>query len=265
MTPAEAQRPVPIVIAVLAALTLTACGGEDAQPRSFQTMAQDVADIHIPMDPPQGRQNDRPPSRDREARPHGFAPMKVALMTPHEMWDARDARLGRGEARSDERHETNGPSDQGMVAQVKNSLQRTLQSGVQDAAAQVGASAVQAQIQSQAPALMKVKHTAPAQEARAAPVARREPSEASSPVMTARTARGDGRFVQLGAFSSEAAAHQAWERMSGTSGMARLSPRYEAVGVNGKTLTRLKIGPVSADQAHTLCRLVQANDPWCLR
>lgn len=72
-------------------------------------------------------------------------------------------------------------------------------------------------------------------------------------------------MIQLGAFSSEAAARQAWTRFStGDAGaaLAGLSPIYEPVSVNGRDLVRLKVG-AAADTAAAICRAAQVSDPWC--
>lgn len=73
--------------------------------------------------------------------------------------------------------------------------------------------------------------------------------------------------IQLGAFSSEASARAAWDRLS--AGAARtalsgLSPIYEPVAVNGRDLVRLKVA-ASASSAAEICRAAQVSDPWCRR
>ena len=71
--------------------------------------------------------------------------------------------------------------------------------------------------------------------------------------------------IQLGAFSSEAAARAAWAEIGKGGALAGLSPRFEAVEVNGKRLTRLKVGPIPAEAAAGLCRAARVVDPWCRR
>jgi cell division septation protein DedD len=70
--------------------------------------------------------------------------------------------------------------------------------------------------------------------------------------------------IQLGAFSSRAAAERAWrrarERMSGAAG---LSPVFQTVAVNGREFTRLKVGPLPVAAAARLCRAAEVSDPWC--
>lgn len=71
--------------------------------------------------------------------------------------------------------------------------------------------------------------------------------------------------IQLGAFSSEAAARAAWAEIGKGGALSGLSPRFEAVEINGKRLTRLKVGPIPADAAAGLCRAARVSDPWCRR
>lgn len=72
--------------------------------------------------------------------------------------------------------------------------------------------------------------------------------------------------IQLGAFSTEAAARAAWAEVSG--GPARralsgLTPAFEPVRVNGRPFTRLKVGPIPVDAAAAVCRAADIADPWC--
>lgn len=74
-----------------------------------------------------------------------------------------------------------------------------------------------------------------------------------------------GAVIQLGAFSSEAAAREAWTRFSTGAASAALSglePRFEPVTVNGRDLVRLKVG-APAETAAEICRAAQVSDPWC--
>lgn len=67
---------------------LAACGGGEPDPHRFEKMARSVADIEAPLDP--ALYDDAPPpSRTAGLRP-AMSPLKVELMTPHELWDARD-------------------------------------------------------------------------------------------------------------------------------------------------------------------------------
>ncbi|WP_295173632.1 SPOR domain-containing protein [uncultured Brevundimonas sp.] len=93
MTPAEATRPVLIALAFASSLAVAGCGAVDSDPHRFSAMAENVAAIDIPLS-----------ARDRETRhavaekaglrPVRFTPVKVAVMDPHAMWDARDVQAG---------------------------------------------------------------------------------------------------------------------------------------------------------------------------
>lgn len=90
---------------------------------------------------------------------------------------------------------------------------------------------------------------------------RLRPAANASTVVPARS----GTVIQLGAFSNEASAREAWTRFS--TGAARaaldgLTPRFEPVTVNGRELVRLKVG-APADAAAEICRAAQVSDPWC--
>lgn len=102
----------------------------------------------------------------------------------------------------------------------------------------------------------------------AAPAVVRQASERvglNSGLRPAVPAPRGGAVIQLGAFSTPAAARAAWADASRNSALAGLTPRYEAVQVNGKPLTRLKVGPIPADAAAQLCRAARVSDPWCRR
>ena len=87
MTPTVLLRP---VLACLAILTLAGCGGVDGDPHRFENMARAVA--AIPLD---GKAAPRAEARAAEA--HGLRPalqpVRVEVMDPHALWDARDAGL----------------------------------------------------------------------------------------------------------------------------------------------------------------------------
>lgn len=163
-------------ICVLAGL-LAGCGGAESGPRRFESAAERIAAI---------------PLSDRDGP---AAPLKVELMTPHELWDARE----------------------GLAAKVRR--------------ASVSAPPVYVD------------------------------PEASTPQ------RAAARQVQLGAFSSEDGAREAWARLErglGGTALSGLQPAYEAVEVGGRRLVRLKVA-ASAERALVLCRALAASDPWCVR
>ena len=73
------------------------------------------------------------------------------------------------------------------------------------------------------------------------------------------------QLIQLGAYSTQAQAQSAWQRLSSGSvgnALSGLSPRFDPVEVNGRTLIRLRV-TASSEQAQYLCRSIAAADPWC--
>lgn len=220
MTPAEATRPVLIALACAGGLALAGCGAVDSNPHRFSAMAENVAAIDIPL---------KSDTRHRSAgqaglRPARFTPVKVAVMDPHAMWDARDVQAGI-------RHEA-------------------ADTGLRDAVIRV----TQPVVQAAAPAVIK----AAADEA----VARFQPPMLRPASLSVPT---QGRTIQLGAYSSPAGAQQAWARLRAKSDLADLSPVFEEVQVNGRSLTRLKVGPVSTETAAAVCRSADVADAWCAR
>lgn len=206
------SRPVSVFIAALSALTLSGCGGMEGDGRTFESMAQAVASIDVPMTP---ASRDAPsaaavlPSQQAGLRPA----LQVQVMDPHDLWDARDGTL------------------EGAVRQA---VVRT----ATDAAPAVARSVTHAVVQ-QASDRAGLRPALPA-------------------------ATGSA-VIQLGAFSSEAAARAAWGEIGKGGALSGLSPRFEPVEVNGKRLTRLKVGPIPAEAAAGLCRAARVSDPWCRR
>jgi hypothetical protein len=103
MTSAEVSRPVqkhPVIIALIAgmALTVSGCGWVEHDPHRFEQMAERVAAIPVSLDrpgksPPQAKMNTPMTARDmglREGRPGA---VRVEVMDPHDLWDARDGGL----------------------------------------------------------------------------------------------------------------------------------------------------------------------------
>lgn len=232
MTPVRATRPVLITLA----LTLAGCGGGEGAPQNFRAMAEHVAAIDIPMDPQAARSSGRPSpltAQEQGLRPVKFSPAHVAVMTPHEMWDARDALTGRAPTVS-----TDADGD-----------------GLRDAVVGMARPAVEAASHA-APAVVTkaiAERAAPADAPRLRPaVVRSEPNPA-------------GRMIQLGAFSSPAGAQAAWARLKARTDLSNLSPVFERVEVDGRSLTRLKVGPIPTEAASALCAAAQVADPWCRR
>ncbi len=214
MTPAEATRP----FLILVALSLVGCGAVDADPHRFRALGDQVAALDVPLEPP-GRGDavpDRPTrAHDAGLRPATFSPVKVSVMSPAEMWDARDAQA----------------------------------QGMRDALKPMTA------------AIRPRNGSAPE------PIPAVETTTVERPKAALRPAvlHAEGRTVQLGAYSNEAGAREAWRRIKVRADLGQLSPVYETVQVEGRVLTRLKVGPIPAEQAADLCRAAQVSDPWCRR
>lgn len=196
MTSSRMLRP---VLLGLIGFTTTSCGMVEADPHRFETMAEAVADI--PLD---GR-----PRPVRTAAQEGLRPalagpgaLRVEVMDPHDLWDARDT-------------------------------------GLRGAVERAGPAAIQAA----APVLTEA-------------MIRRAAGPARETVRTT---------LQLGAFASPAAAERAWSRIAGADhGVADLSPSFESVEVDGRSLTRLKVS-APAEAARAICRAADAAQLGCLR
>jgi hypothetical protein len=201
------------VLLGLAGLATSSCSLVEGDPHRFESMAQYVADI--PLDG-----GARPVRTAAEA---GLRPalhvaettgkagnLRVEVMSPHELWDARDAGL------------------RGAVAAVAPA--------VIEAAAPAVAEAVVQRVSAEMP----TRRLAPASD-------------------VARTT------LQLGAFASPAAARRAWGRIADAGhGVAELTPVFEAVEVDGRSLTRLKVS-APVDAARAVCRAADAARLGCIR
>lgn len=189
----------------------------DSDPHRFENLANSVAAIDVDGK----RAGATPPRTAAEA---GLRPaLRVEVMDPHALWDARDGLDGAVERAAPQ-----------LVA----------------AAAPVVAEAVAQQVSARIDS--------------ASARAGLRPIQSPRPLATVRSGRG---LVQLGAFSSEAAARSAWARLkSGEAGWALngLSPVYEGVEVGGRRLTRLKVAAPAAGAA-AVCAAAGIDDPWCNR
>lgn len=88
MTPSLLIRP---VLALFATAALSACGMVEADPHRFETMAEAVA--AIPLDQPR-EAGPADAVAARTAAEAGLRPaLKVEVMDPHALWDARDGNL----------------------------------------------------------------------------------------------------------------------------------------------------------------------------
>lgn len=65
---------------------LSGCGMAEADPHRFEGVADDIAAIPLSGRPAPARE----PAGPRNAEAAGLRPLKVELMTPHQLWDARD-------------------------------------------------------------------------------------------------------------------------------------------------------------------------------
>lgn len=213
MTPRLPFRP---VLALLLAMGLTACGVVESDPNRFENLAEQVA--AIPLDgstPTRPVDTSAARSDDRGLRPA----LRVEVMDPHALWDARDGGLG----------------------------------GVVQAATSRAAAAA-------APAVV---------DGVVAEVRGRVDSVVGRPSLrpALRVVEADGPLVQLGAYSTEAAARAAWSRLQtgpAAEALQGLTPVLEPVEVGGRRLVRLKT-PAPAAGAAALCAAAGVDDPWCRR
>jgi len=224
MTPSRMLRP---VLVCLAGFATASCGMVDGDPHRFESLAQSVADIPLEGSPRQPRAEHVAAVRtstERGLRPamaDSQAPLRVEIMDPHDLWDARDAGL-----RGAIQHETSQ-----VVEAAAPAVARAM---VQQAADRIGS---------------------------------HKRAEPLRPAIRPTAAAAVRTTIQLGAYSSEAAARSAWTAVS--TGAARqslkgLSPTFEAIQVNGRSLTRLKVA-APATTAVAICRAAQVTDPWCAR
>jgi len=213
MTPSLLIRP---VLACLAAAAVSGCGMVEADPHRFESMAEAIA--AIPLDGQAGTSPAKP-RVVRTAADVGLRPaLKVQVMDPHALWDARDGGLG------------------GMAAEQGQRIA--------NAAAPAIAEAVVRNVSTRV-------DTA---------VARTGLRPAKAPAIAAPRAGG---LVQIGAYSSEAAAQAAWSRLkSGGAAWALdgLTPVFEGVEVGGRRLTRLKVRAPAAGAA-AVCAAAGVDDP----
>lgn len=218
MTPSLLIRP---VLACLAAAALSGCGMVEADPHRFESMAEAVA--AIPLDG-QAKAPPAPVPVVRTAAEAGLRPaLRVQVMDPHALWDARDGGL-RGMA---------GEQGQRLAAAAAPVMAEAM---VRNVSARIDSAVGQAGLR---------------------PAQRPRPAASSRP----------GGLVQIGAYSSEAAAQAAWSRLkSGGAAWALdgLTPVFEGVEVGGRRLTRLKVRAPAAGAA-AVCAAAGVDDPWCHR
>lgn len=225
MTPRLMIRPV--LVSLAAAVALTACSAAESEPDRFEAMAESVA--AIPLDDAGRRDAAGRRSGDAVPRPD----VRVEVMDPHALWDARDADMGAAVERAAPRIAA------AAAPAVAEAVVERVSTRIDAAAARVG--------------LQPANDSEPV-------VAAPRPPSAAAPTAS-------GGLVQLGAWSSEAAARAAWDRLSrGEAAWALdgLTPVYEQVEVNGRSLTRLKVR-APASGAPAICAAAGIDDPWCRR
>lgn len=214
MKPSQIIRPVVVLVAVVG---LNSCGMVESDPNRFESLANAVAAVDL-----DGRTRTVAPGRT--AAEAGLRPaLRVEVMDPHALWDARD----------------------GLDAAVERAAPRLVA-----AAVPVVADAVVRQVSTRVDS--------------AAARAGLRPAVAPTAAAPSRGARG---LVQLGAYSSEAAARSAWARLKSgqaAGALTGLSPVYETVNVDGRRLTRLKVATPS-NGAAAVCAAAGIDDPWCNR
>jgi hypothetical protein len=212
------------VFLALTGLATTSCGLVESDPRRFESMAQAVADIPLDGEPrliPTASESGLRPaivSAEAVASP---GRLRVEVMDPHDLWDARDAGL------------------RGAVEQATPAM---------------------------------IEAAGPAIAAAARSVALRPAAPTVEPALVVRTVAApaapgapEPATLQLGAFSSPAAARAAWTKIAAAGdAVAALSPLFEVVDVDGRTLTRLKV-VAPADAARAVCRAADAARLGCLR
>lgn len=77
-------------------------------------------------------------------------------------------------------------------------------------------------------------------------------------VVTTEAERTVRQTIQLGAFSSRGAAEAAWQRLSHHASLTAVTPRYEEIQREGRTLVRLRAS-VAAHQAQAACDAARAG------
>ncbi len=218
MTPSLLIRP---VFVLLVASGLTACGMVDSDPHRFETLAKAVAAIPLDSAPAVTR------VAHRSAAEAGLRPaIRVEVLDPHALWDARDAELS------------------GMAQQVAPRLVA--------AAAPAVADAVVKQVSARIDDAAHGTGLRPAFQARPST----PPATASSRALVQLGAYSSAASARS-AWTRLKSGQAAWA-------LDGLSPVYESVEIGGRSLTRLKVLAPTAGAA-ALCAAAGVDDPWCRR
>jgi hypothetical protein len=195
----------PVLIGLLG-LSTASCGFVESDPQRFEKLAQAVADIPLDGGPATSAHAGLRPAMVSAEQVADPGALRVEVLDPHALWDARDSGL-------------------------RGAVER----------------AAPAVVEAAAPAVTR----AVVQEVTRA-------SDGLRPQAVLET-------LQLGAFSSPDAARAAWTRIAAAGdAVSTLTPAFEAVEVDGRTLTRLKVA-APADAARAVCRAADAADLGCLR
>jgi len=223
MTPSLLIRP---VLAIALTAGLGACGMVDSDPHRFENLAERVA--AVPLDG-EAAQPAHAATPVRTAKVDGLRPaLRVEVMSPHALWDARDGLVQQASAK---------------VAEAAAPV--VVQAVSREASNRIEAAVSRPQVQAQAQATT---------EPRLRPALATQPGSSQ-------------RLVQLGAYSSPEAARSAWAGLKAGSAawaLEGLSPTFETVQVNGRELVRLKVRAPGAGAA-ALCAAAGVDDPWCRR
>jgi hypothetical protein len=191
MTPSLMIRP---VLVLLATAGLGACGMVEADPNRFESFANSVA--AIPLD---GPRTDAPARSSREA---GLRPaLRVEVMEPHALWDARDGLEGAVERAAPRLVAAAAPA-------VADAVVQRVSNHIDEAAGRTGLR----------PALAR------------APVS-----------VAPRAGPGLVQLGAYSSEASARAAWARLRTGAAAAALDGLTPVYEAVDVGGRTLTRLKV------------------------
>ncbi len=184
-------------LAVLALAALGACGTSEGDAARFKGLAERVASIDVPLET-----GHRQTAREAGLR-GAAAPLRVEVMTPYQLWDARDGAL------------PPPPRDSEFAQAVASAAVQAVKTSAEDG------------------------------------LRRAVPPPAA-------------RTIQLGAYSSVAAARAAWARLSRDPSLSELTPSFEQAEIDGRILTRLKVRAAKGE-AVEICRAAGIVDPWCAR
>ncbi len=149
-----------------------------------------------------------------------------------------------------------GPEPEEPVEQLPVEEDSAADDPIGDIAAEAAEPAREPEVKEPEPAPAKVVEKT---ESKPAP-AKTAPAQQSTPA-------GKGFLVQLGAYGSEETAEKAWRTIRGKYGnfLSGLTPSYEAVKSGGRTLYRLRVGPLATRAAaDEVCLGLRAQQQACI-